>query len=348
MNDIVVARQGHIGRLTLNRPKALNALNSDMVREIGKALEAWAHDPAIAAVLVDGAGERGLCAGGDIRSIYDEAKAGRYVADDFWREEYIVNATISTYPKPYIAVMDGIVMGGGVGISAHGSHRIVTERTRLAMPEVAIGFSPDVGGSYLLARAPGELGTWAGLTAIPMSGTDAIVCGMADYYCPSAALPGLIEALAQAKTAVDIETTIRAAAVEPPESPLAVHRAAIDACFSKNTVEDILAALDKANDAFLTEAAVRMRRHSPTSLKVTLRALREARAANDLKASLRMEFRVATACIRRHDMIEGIRAVVVDKDQKPQWQPGTLADVSDADVAAFFVPPVAGDLVFSS
>ncbi|MBN9084680.1 MAG: 3-hydroxyisobutyryl-CoA hydrolase [Rhizobiales bacterium 62-17] len=348
MNDIVVAQQGHIGRLTLNRPKALNALNRDMVREMSKALDAWRDDPAVVAVLVDGAGERGLCAGGDIRSIYDEAKAGRYVADDFWREEYIVNAAISTYPKPYVAVMDGIVMGGGVGISAHGSHRIVTERTRLAMPEVAIGFSPDVGGSYLLARSPGELGTWAGLTAIPMSGADAIVCGMADYYCLSAALPGLIDALTQTKTATDVEATIRAAVVEPPESPLAVHRAAIDACFSKNTVEEILAALDKANDAFLTEAAVRMRRHSPTSLKVTLRALREARAANDLKASLRMEFRVATACIRRHDMIEGIRAVVVDKDQKPQWRPDTLDGVSGADVAAFFAPPAAGDLVFNA
>ncbi|MDH7796904.1 MULTISPECIES: enoyl-CoA hydratase/isomerase family protein [unclassified Beijerinckia] len=348
MNDIVVARQGNIGRLTLNRPKALNALSRDMVRVMGDALETWRNDPAVVAVLVDGAGERGLCAGGDIRLIYDEARAGRYIADDFWREEYIVNAAISAFPKPYIALMDGIVMGGGVGISAHGSHRIVTDRTRLAMPEVAIGFSPDVGGSYLLARAPGELGTWAGLTAIPMSGADALVCGMADYYCPSAALPGLIEALAQVKNAAEVEAAIRSVATEPPVSALATHRAAIDAGFSKKTIEEILVALDGAGNDFLAEAANRMRRHSPTSLKVTLRALREARAANDLKASLRMEYRIATACIRRHDMIEGIRAVVVDKDQKPSWQPDTLAGVSAADVAAFFAPPVAGDMVFNS
>lgn len=348
MNELVVARQGNIGRLTLNRPKALNAITREMVREMGAALDAWRHDHAVVAVLVDGAGERGLCAGGDIRSIYDEAKAGRYMADDFWREEYLVNADISRYPKPYIALMDGIVMGGGVGISAHGSHRIVTERTRLAMPEVAIGFSPDVGGSYLLARAPGELGTWAGLTAIPMSGADAIVCGMADHYCESSALPDLIAAVAQAKTSADVDAAIHLVATPPPVSTLATHRAAIDACFSKSTVEDILAALDNAGNDFLAEAASRMRRHSPTSLKVTLRSLREARAAHDLKASLRTEYRIATTCIRRHDMIEGIRAVVVDKDQKPRWQPDTLAGVGADDVAAFFAPPQAGDISFTS
>jgi enoyl-CoA hydratase len=348
MPDLIVARQGSLGRLTLNRPKALNALTRDMVRTIHRALLDWRTDDSVVAVLIDGAGERGLCAGGDIRSIYDSAKVGKFEADDFWREEYVLNAFIAHYPKPYIAIMDGIVMGGGVGISAHGSHRIVTERTRLAMPEVGIGFVPDVGGTFLLSRAPGELGTYAGLTASQLSGADAMVCELADDHMQSQDLPAFIETLSATADADHVDGIIAAHTSPPGESNLLRHRADIDRCFSGKTVEDILQALDQQNNEFCFEAAKRMRRHSPTSLKVTLRALRQARALPDLEACLQMEYRVATACIRGHDMIEGIRAVVVDKDQSPAWRPARLADVSEDVVQSFFDPPPGGDVQFSA
>jgi enoyl-CoA hydratase len=348
MSDVIVARQGALGRLTLNRPKALNALTRDMVRTIHRTMLDWKNDDGVIAVLIDGAGERGLCAGGDIRSIYDSAKVGRFEADDFWREEYILNAFIAHYPKPYIALMDGIVMGGGVGISAHGSHRIVTERTRLAMPEVGIGFVPDVGGTFLLSRAPGELGTYAGLTASQLSGADAMVCELADDHVQSGDIAEFIDVLTFCEEADQIDGIVAAHTSPPGESTLVRHRDDIDRCFAGESVEDILQALDQQHNEFCTDAAKRMRRHSPTSLKVTLRALRQARSLPDLEACLRMEYRVATACIRNHDMIEGIRAVVVDKDQSPKWKPAQLADVHEELVQSFFAPPPGGDVQFSA
>ncbi|MDF2116001.1 enoyl-CoA hydratase/isomerase family protein [Roseiarcaceae bacterium H3SJ34-1] len=348
MSDVIVARQGALGRLTLNRPRALNALTQDMVRTIHRALLDWRSDDGVIAVLIDGAGERGLCAGGDIRSIYDSARIGKFEADDFWREEYVLNAFIAHYPKPYIALMDGIVMGGGVGISSHGSHRIVTERTRLAMPEVGIGFVPDVGGTFLLSRALGELGAYAGLTASQISGADAMVCELADDHIRSDDLPEFVDVLAFCEDADHIDGIVAAHTSPPGESSLLRHRDDIDRCFAADKVEDILQALDQRQNEFCADAAKRMRRHSPTSLKVTLRALRQARALPDLEACLQMEYRVATACIRGHDMIEGIRAVVVDKDQSPKWQPARLADVREDIVQSFFGPPPGGDVQFSA
>jgi len=348
MDEVIVARQERLGRLTLNRPKALNALTRDMVRTIHRALLDWQQDDGVIAILIDGAGERGLCAGGDIRSIYDSAKTGRFESDDFWREEYILNAFIAHYPKPYIALMDGIVMGGGVGISAHGSHRIVTERTRLAMPEVGIGFVPDVGGTFLLSRAPGELGTYAGLTASQLSGADAMVCELADDHMQSGDIAEFIDVLTFCEDADQLDGIIAAHTSPPGDSNLVRRRETIDRCFAGESVEDILQALDQQHNEFCADAAKRMRRHSPTSLKVTLRALRQARALPDLEACLQMEYRVATACIRGHDMIEGIRAVVVDKDQSPLWQPAQLADVREEVVQSFFGPPPGGDVQFSA
>ena len=346
MQDVIVARRGALGRLTLNRPKSLNALTLDMVRQVRRTLDDWLEDDRIAAVLIDGAGDRGFCAGGDIRSIYDAAKAGNFAADDFWREEYVLNAIIARYSKPYIALMDGIVMGGGVGVSAHGSHRVVTERTRLAMPEVGIGFAPDVGGTFLLSRAPGELGVYAALTASQLSGADALACGLADCHLHSESIPALVEALSNCVDAIAIDRVFAAQAGLAGESKLAGYRETIDRCFAGETVEEILQALDRQQGEFASEAASRMRRHSPTSVKVTLRALRLARSLPDLEACLQMEYRIATACIRRHDMIEGIRAAVVDKDQSPAWKPARLADVGEDAVQSFFDPPPGGDVEF--
>ena len=344
MSDLIVARQGSLGRITLNRPKALNALTYEMVREMHPALRAFAADDSVAAVLVDGAGERGLCAGGDIRSIYDAQLSGDDLPARFWRDEYIMNADIARYPKPYIAIMDGIVMGGGIGISAHGTHRIVTERTRAAMPEVAIGFSPDVGGTYLLARSPGELGTFAGLTATAMNAADAIGARLADDHVPSSEVPALIDDLAACRNAQDIGAAIAKRKTQPAPGLFASAHQWINACFAFDSAEEILAALGQRSEPEAQKAHAVMLRHAPKSLKVALQALRQARKLKSLEDCLQMEYRVSLACIAAPDMVEGIRAVVVDKDQKPRWSPATLADVTPDMVDSHFVAR-AGDVI---
>ena len=325
MSDLIIARQGTLGRITLNRPKALNALTYDMVVTMHAALKDFAADNTVAAVLVDGAGERGLCAGGDIRSIYDAQIKGSDLPARFWRDEYIMNAYIAGFSKPYIAIMDGIVMGGGIGVSAHGSHRIVTERTRAAMPEVGIGFSPDVGGTYLLSQAPGELGTFSGLTATPMNAADAIAARFADDHVNSSEIPVLIETLAQCQSPYEIGTAIAARRSAPAEGLFSANYSWINACFAHDSVEEIMGALAGQAEADAQKAYAAMSRHCPKSLKVALRALREARRLAVLEPCLQMEYRVSLACIAAPDMVEGIRAVVVDKDQKPRWSPSTPA-----------------------
>ncbi len=343
MSDLLIRREGSLGHVTLNRPKALNAITREMVGSIHAALDAWAEDAAIQAVLIDGAGERGLCAGGDISAIYEATLSGSDAPAHFWREEYGVNALIARYPKPYVAIMDGIVMGGGVGMSAHGSHRIVTERSRIAMPEVGIGFVPDVGGTYLLSRAPGELGTYVGLTASPMNAADAILCGFADLCAPSTQSPALIESLRHASTAVEVETALQSIHVDAGPSRLAAQRDWIDACFCYDTIEEILAALEAHQVEDARTTATLIRRHSPTSLKITLRALREARALPNLERCLELEYRVAVATLANPDLREGIRAAVIDKGT-PQWSPARIEDVTDEMVARHFRAPSSGDL----
>ena len=273
MNDVEFIVHSGIGRITLNRPKALNALTHDMVVAITNHLDDWRDDPEIRAVLIDGAGGRGLCAGGDIRSIYDDMRTGGSGSLAFWADEYQMNATIARYPKPYLALMDGVVMGGGVGVSAHGSHRVVTERSRVGMPEVGIGFVPDVGGSYLLSRAPGQLGVHIALTATALSGADAIYCGLADCYVPSERLPDLLDVLAS-RTPDDALAVV----AEPaPPSGLAAERSWIDHCYAADSVEEILVRLHDGGDAAVA-AAKEIETKSPTALKVALRALRRAAA----------------------------------------------------------------------
>ncbi|WLQ38658.1 enoyl-CoA hydratase/isomerase family protein [Streptomyces laculatispora] len=343
-DPVLLHTEGRIRHITLNRPRALNALNHSMVQRMTEALDAAEQADAIAAVLLTGAGERGLCAGGDIRAIRDDALAGGGTARDFWRDEYRLNARIARFPKPYVAIMDGIVMGGGVGVSAHGSIRIVTERSRIAMPETGIGFVPDVGGTYLLGRAPGELGTHLALTGEAVGAADALLCGLADHFVPSRELPGLIAALDVCTTPADVVATAERYAVAAPAGELAAQRDWIDSCYSAGTVEEIVERLADRGVPAAKEASVTILAKSPTSLKVTLEAVRRARHLDGLEAVLDQEFRVSSTAFTRPDMVEGVRAQIVDKDRDPQWHPAELAEVTEADVARFFAPLGDGEL----
>ncbi|MFC3450472.1 enoyl-CoA hydratase/isomerase family protein [Amycolatopsis speibonae] len=331
MNDVGFLVHSGIGRITLNRPRALNSLNHDMVLAMLDHLEAWRADQGVRAVLIDGAGDRGLCAGGDIRAIYDDARSGGTASLRFWADEYRLNALISRYPKPYLALMDGLVMGGGVGVSAHGSHRIVTERSRVGMPETGIGFVPDVGGTYLLSRAPGELGTHIALTAGSISGADAIHCGLADHFVSSEKIPDLLDALASRTPDTALELIAEAA----PPSALAKEADWIDQCYAADTVEEILTRLHAGGDVAAT-AAKEIEAKSPTSLKVTLRAIRSAAAMPDLETVLAQEFRISTRALSSAEFVEGIRAQIIDKDRSPKWSPATLSEVDDKIVDAYF------------
>ncbi|MFD7031618.1 enoyl-CoA hydratase/isomerase family protein [Streptomyces sp. NPDC059917] len=333
-DTVLVTTEGRTGRITLNRPGALNSLTRPMVLRIDAALTAWEHDPRVPQVLVAGAGERGLCAGGDIRAIHADARAGGTASVDFWRDEYRLNARIARYPKPYVALMDGIVMGGGVGISAHGGVRIVTERSRVAMPETGIGFVPDVGGTHLLARAPGELGTHLALTGAAVGAADALLCGLADHFVPAALLPELAADLAAAPVA----DVLPRYAVPAPEGELAGQREWIDTCYAADTVEAIVERLFRHGDPGAKQTAETILAKSPTALKVTLASVRRARALGSLERVLEQEFRVSCVALRSPDLVEGIRAQVIDKDRTPHWSPAELAGVSDADVERYFAP----------
>ncbi|MEV7009258.1 enoyl-CoA hydratase/isomerase family protein [Streptosporangium sp. NPDC051022] len=325
---------GRLGLITLNRPKALNALNHDMVRRLDAVLRMWADDDAVAAVLVRGAGERGLCAGGDIRAIHEDAKAKGGASAAFWRDEYRLNARVARYGKPYVALMDGIVMGGGVGVSAHGGVRVVTERTMLAMPETTIGFVPDVGGTYLLSRAPGELGTHLALTATSIGAGDAVACGLADHFVPSADLEELTAELSRR----EVTEAVASFAHAVPPGELAGQREWIDACYSAPTVEEIVQRLLDSGESAAKEAAERIGGKSPTALKVTLRALRRARELGSLEEVLDQEYRVSCAALACPDLVEGIRAQVIDKDRSPRWSPARLEEVTEDDVDRFLAP----------
>ena len=328
-NDLLRRVDGRIGRITLNRPKALNALTPGMLRALSAALTDWADDDSIAAVVVDGAGDRGLCAGGDIRLI---ASMTAPQAARFWREEYATDLQTSRFAKPYIAIMDGITMGGGVGISAHGSVRVVTERSRVAMPEVRIGLAPDVGGALLLARAPGELGLHLGLTAGIMTGADAILCGFADHYVASARLDAMRAALVSSTETP--EAVVQDFAESPPAAPLAEDRNWIDDCYSAGSVAGILERLASSRSDAAASARAEILSMSPTSVAVTFAAIRSARTLGSLELVLEQDLRVSTALFDRPDLAEGIRAQVVDKDRSPRWNPGTLNEVMPHTVRA--------------
>jgi enoyl-CoA hydratase len=340
-DEILVRVDRGVGFLTLNRPKAINSLTHSMVATLHDVLRDWEYEDDVRAVVLAGAGERGLCAGGDIVAIYHSARGGGVEATRFWRDEYLLNAYISRYPKPYVALMDGVVMGGGVGVSAHASIRVVTDRSKIAMPEVGIGFVPDVGGSYLLSRAPGLLGVHAGLTGAPFSGPDAIAIGFADHYVPHQALADFTEAIAQSGT----DAALDGYAIAPPPSELVAQRVWINQCYDADTVADILTAL-RAHPTFPpNDAAKLIDSRSPLALSVTLEAIRRAAKLDSLEDVLRQEYRVSCAMLRTDDLVEGIRAAVVDKDRNPKWSPASLAAVNAADIRTLF-DAVDDDLTF--
>jgi enoyl-CoA hydratase len=334
MSDVIVERVGALGRLRLNRTKALNALIHGMVGEIDRALDQFSADPGIAAVLLTGEGERGLCAGGDLRTLYDSTDLVE--AERFWRDEYRLDARIAQYEKPFVAVMDGITMGGGVGLAGHAAHRVVTERSRVAMPETGIGYFPDVGGSWLLPRAPGEIGTYLGLTGEPMGAADAIFCNFADAQVPTAALPDLIDALAALPPDAGdagVRDLIARLAQDPGPAPLAAHRAVIDRCFAFDMVDEILEALDADGSDFAAATRETLLTKAPTSLVLTLCLLRLGRGAPNLEACLEREFHASLAVLAEGDLREGIRAAVIDKDKSPRWNPASLDAVDPARIA---------------
>ncbi|MGW3666648.1 enoyl-CoA hydratase/isomerase family protein [Streptomyces sp. NPDC005141] len=333
--SVLLHTAGRAAHLTLNRPRSLNALNHAMVRRIDQALTAWEHDPAVETVVITGAGERGLCAGGDIRVVHDDARDGDGTASAaFWRDEYHLNARIARYPKPYVAVMDGIVMGGGVGVSAHGSVRVVTERSRIAMPETGIGFVPDVGGTHLLALAPGELGTHLALTGASIGAGDALLCGLADHYVPSSSLRRFVSDLADRS----VREALAGHAQPPPPAELAERREWIDACYAADTAEEIVRRLLAVGEPAAKETAEIILGNSPTVVKVTLAALRRARRLGGLEPVLDQEYRVSCAALSAPDLVEGVRARIIDKDRDPHWSPATLGEVTDAEVERFFAP----------
>ena len=344
-DDVLLRRQGRAAYLTLNRPRAINALTQAMVLRMSAALDEWAQDDAVRTIVLTGAGERGLCAGGDIRAVREAVITGRQrLAAEFWRDEYLLNYAISRYAerygKPYVAIMDGIVMGGGVGVSGHADVRVVTERSRVAMPETGIGFIPDVGGTYLLSRAPGGLGTHLALTGSAIGAGDAVLCGLADRFIPSADLPAFTAALATDEVATALATY--AAAASLPEPELAQHRSWIDECYAADTVEEIIERLRAHGSAAAKQTAETILSKSPTSLKVTLAAVRRARLLPDLAHVLEQEFLVSCTGLTLPDLVEGIRAQVVDKDRDPHWSPASLSEVSAADVERFFTQPEPG------
>ncbi|SFT79399.1 enoyl-CoA hydratase/isomerase family protein [Arthrobacter sp. ov118] len=334
--EVLFERRGRLGVVTLNRPKAVNALTAGMAAAMLEQLTLWAEADAVAAVLVRGAGDRGLCAGGDIVAIYRDMLDGGDATADFWAVEYRLNLLISEYPKPYVAFMDGLVLGGGVGISAHGSARIVTERTRSGMPETTIGFAPDVGGTLLLSGSPGETGTHAALTGAHLTGADALFLGLADHFVPSERLPELAAAL----EAEQVEAAVARFAEPAPPSVLAGQQEWIDACYSSDDAEEILGRLRTAGGE-AADAADTIEAKSPTAVKVALESLRRVRALGPdqaLERALEQEYRVGLHFLAGPDFREGIRAQVVDKDRNPRWKPATLAQVTREDVEAYFAP----------
>ncbi len=346
--DIRFDRQGPLAIVTLDRPQALNALTLEMAAALDERLVAWAEDADVAAIVIRSAGGRAFCAGGDIRALYEAGRRRDPYVRDFYRTEYRLNHRIKTYRKPYIALIDGIVMGGGVGLSVHGSHRVVTERCQFAMPETGIGFFPDVGGSWFLPRCPGQLGTYLALTGARIGAADTLYCGLATHYVASADVARVAGELEQVPWKNDHGNVVTALldrlAGDPGKAPLALHRQMIDRCFAGDTIEEILSRLAAEKTAWADETVAVLRRKSPTSLKVTLRQLRHGGALSDFAAAMRMEYRMALHTVAGQDFYEGVRAAVVDKDQAPQWRPPALAEVSDEMVARYFEPANGSDL----
>lgn len=342
-DEIHVTVKNGLGRIVLDRPAVLNAITFGMVTAIADALDAWESDPSVRAVVIEGVGDKAFCAGGDVLAVSEAGKAQTPLARDFFQAEYRLNRRIALYPKPYIAILDGIVMGGGVGVSIHGAPRITTERTLFAMPETGIGLFPDVGGSQFLSRCPGESGIYLGLTGARLKAPDLLAVGLADFHIPSDLVPEMISAL---EAGARPDEAARALHKDPGPAPILDHMEIIDRAFAFDAVEAIVAALEAEEGDFAAATLKQLSSKSPTMLKVGLEQLRRGRG-QDLDANMRMEYRlVRRALMPDGDFHEGVRALLIDKDKSPRWSPPDLASVTDARVASYFEPPEEGDLSF--
>jgi enoyl-CoA hydratase len=342
--EIICEKLGSCGIVTLNRPKALNALTLNMVRELAGALDRWENDTGVDSVIVKGAGDKAFCAGGDIRILYDLGKGGRHAGQlSFWREEYRLNRRIKLYRKPYLALVGGIVMGGGAGLSLHGSHVIAGENFAFAMPEAGIGFFPDVGATFFLPRLPWHAGIYLALTGARMTCGDALAFGIASAHVPVARHATLVQRLSAGE---EIESAIAAERVPPLASVLLPQNQLIERCFSAATIPAILANLDQAGSNFARSAAQAIRTKSPSSLAIALRQM-QLGAKVDIDEALRTEFRIVSRVARGHDFYEGVRAVIIDKDNRPRWSPAAIESINSANIDSYFAPLLEGELDFS-
>ncbi|XP_075464486.1 3-hydroxyisobutyryl-CoA hydrolase, mitochondrial [Ascaphus truei] len=333
--EVLLGKSGCAGIITLNRPKALNALNLDMIRQIYPQLKLWEEDPETFLVIVKGAGDKAFCAGGDIKAVTEAGKTGGRLAQDFYREEYILNNAIGTCTKPYIALIDGITMGGGVGLSVHGLFRVATEKTLFAMPETGIGLFPDVGGGYFLPRLSGKIGLYIALTGFRLKGRDVQKAGLATHFVKSEKIASLEKDLVTLKCpsnddVADVLATYQKKSDTDQDKPfvLAEHLDKINSLFAANSVEEIFENLKRDGSPFATQQLHALTKMSPTSLKITFRQLNEG-SSMTLQEVLTMEYRLSQACMRGHDFYEGVRAVLIDRDQSPKWKPERLEEVTD-------------------
>ncbi len=343
MADILIRKEGRAGRITLNRPKALNALTYEMCLAIDAALTGWADDPEVALVLLDGAGERAFCAGGDIAEMYATGTRGDYgYGRRFWRDEYRMNARITENPKPVVSFLHGFTMGGGVGVGCHGSHRIVGESSQVAMPECGIGLVPDVGGSYVLATAPGHLGEYIATTGARMGPADAILAGFADVFVPEAEWGPLKARLIGTGDAGEIAAFVR----DAPTSRLAALRPEIDRHFGAGTLADIMRSLRASDTAFTAEALKALSRAAPLSAACAVEMIRRMRGHVTIREALGMEYRFTWRAMEHADFLEGIRAQIIDKDRTPRWRNDGPDAVPVEDVERMLAPLGAEELTF--
>jgi enoyl-CoA hydratase len=348
-DELLVERPGPLVVVTLNRPRALNALTFAMCRALAAGMRRWAADDAVGAVWIEGAGDRAFCAGGDIRNVTETVeKDGVDAALPFFRTEYRLNAMLHHFAKPWVAILDGVVMGGGVGISIHGRHRIATERTRFAMPETGIGFFPDVGGTWFLPRLPGEIGMFLGLSGRPLTGADCLELGIATAFVPSERLPDLKRRLVELTAGPDFAERLQGVFELFHEWPgtgeLAPFSGRIDACFSGRTLDGVFLKLETESSGFGAELLAVLGKKSPTSLAVAFEQLRRGRDLATFDEAMRLEYRLVARFLAGHDFREGVRALIVDKDGHPAWQPRYLRDVDPEEVARYFAPLPGGDL----
>jgi enoyl-CoA hydratase len=343
-SDLLFDVASGVAVVTLNRPDAMNALTLPMIHTLTAQLRDWASDESITAVVVRGAGDRAFCAGGDIRALYDAREEEGGLTETFFRAEYRLDHLVYHYPKPYVALMDGIVMGGGVGISLHGRYRVVCEKTMFAMPETGIGLFPDVGASYFLPRLPGELGMFLGLTGHRLRAADCMYAGIGDYFIPVERHDEIVAAL---RDGGDIAATLSRLSEDAGAPPLRDQRDWIDRCFGADSVSEIWRALENEDSDDSTDILKVLRTKSPLGCMMTYRQVR-AGATMDFDACMKMEYRMSQRVMAGHDFFEGVRALIIDKDNQPEWRPGALSDVTLDMVAEYFAPPPQGDLTFDA